>query len=216
MSWRGLLAARRYFAAATLLELVLLVLGRRVGRVLVSTSLITLFFFRDPERRVGSDPELVYASADGIVVGVEETTDEWLGTAEALRITSFLSLHDVHVTRSPVAGKIVEAEERKGGFAPALFTSRSGGNYQRRLAIDRDARRVVVVQVAGMIARKITSWVGLGTRVAAGQRLGLIHFGSRTDVVLAAGEVDVLVKAGDRVRAGISPLARFREGSRGT
>jgi phosphatidylserine decarboxylase len=83
------------------------------------------------------------------------------------------------------------------------------------LAIDGDARRVVLVQVAGMIARKITSWAGLGTRVAAGQRLGLIHFGSRTDVVLAAEEVDVLVKVGDRVMAGVSPLARFREGSRG-
>lgn len=213
MSWRSLVAARRYFTAAILLELVLLLLGRRVGWALTPTTLVTLFFFRDPERPVAADPDRIYASADGVVVGVEEAMDEWLGKAEAVRITTFLSLHNVHVTRSPVAAEIVEAEEVRGGFAPAFFTRRSAGNYQKRLALEGDAGRVVLVQVAGMIARKITSWAGLGTRVAAGQRLGLIHFGSRTDVLVAAAEVEVLVKAGDRVLAGVSPLARFREGA---
>ena len=79
------------------------------------------------------------------------------------------------------------------------------------MAIDGQRGRVVVVQVAGLVARKISSWVSLGEDLAPGQRLGLIHFGSRTDVLLPAGSADVLVSAGDRVRAGQSPLARYRE-----
>lgn len=211
MTWRALREARRYLVGALLAELALVLAGRRPGLVLLGAGTISLLFFRDPERRVAREHDLIYAAADGVVVGVEPAGDPWLGTTEAVRISTFLSFHNVHVNRSPVAGRIAAVEEVRGGFAPALF-GRAGENHRRRLAIDGEAGRVVVVQVAGAIARRIASWVEIGHSVAAGERIGLIHFGSRTDVLLPASRVEVTVTVGERVRGGVSALARYRRG----
>jgi phosphatidylserine decarboxylase len=155
------------------------------------------------------DPAIVYAAADGVVVGIDRSArDPWLPEGEALRIRVFLSLHNVHVNRSPVAGRVAAVEKIRGGFAPALL-ERADANYKNRVVIDGQAGRVVVVQIAGMIARKIACWVQPLETVAAGQRIGLIHFGSRTDVLLAAGSAELFVQLGDRVRAGVTPLARY-------
>ena len=210
MSWRSLREARRYVLMALAAELALLVAGaRRFGRLLGGTALASLFFFRDPDRSAPGQPDLVYATADGVVVGVDRASDPWLGGVESLRVSTFLSLHDVHVTRSPVAGNIVLDEELPGGFAPA-FLRRSESNRRKRLAIDGEGGRVVVVQVAGLVARRITSWVGVGSTVVAGDRLGLIHLGSRTELLLPADEAEPLVTVGQRVRAGVTPVARYR------
>ncbi len=210
MSWRGLREARRYLFLALVAELALLLAGaRRLARLLVGTAIVSLFFFRDPERRAPARADHLYATADGVVVGVDRAAEPWLGDRESLRVSTFLSIFDVHVTRSPVAGKIVQAEELRGGFAPA-FLRRSESNRRRRLAIDGQAGRVVVVQIAGLIARRIASWVGVGSAVAAGDRLGLIHFGSRTEVLVPAEDAEPLVSVGDRVRAGVTPVARYR------
>ena len=96
-----------------------------------------------------------------------------------------------------------------GGFAPALFAG-AGENSRRRMAIDGDAGRVVVIQVAGSLARKISVWVALGERLDVAQRFGMIHLGSRTDVLLPVDSAEVLVSVGQRVRAGVTPLARYR------
>ena len=208
MSWRSLREARRYLLLALGAELAVLAAGgRRLGRLVGGAALATLLFFRDPERRAPDRPDLVYATADGVVVGVDRAPEPWLGR-ESLRVSTFLSLHNVHVTRSPVAGSVSLDEDLPGGFAPALFRH-SEANRRRRLAIDGRRGRVVVVQIAGMLARRITSWVGVGSPVAAGQRLGLIHFGSRTEVLLPAEDAEVLVRVGDRVRAGVTPVARY-------
>lgn len=209
MTWRSLREARRYVLAALVVELVLVLVGRRSGLVLTAVGGACLLFFRDPERPPTPDPSVVYAAADGVVMRIEPAEDRWMPGAAPVRISTFLSLHNVHVTRSPVAGRVADTEGLSGGFAPALL-GRSEENRRERLAIDGAAGRVVVVQIAGLVARRITSWVGVGSSVAAGQRIGLIHFGSRTDVMLPAESVDVLVRAGDRVRAGVSPLARYR------
>lgn len=211
MTWRALREARRYLAGALLAELALLVAGRRPGRVLLGAGAVAAIFFRDPDRRIAREGDLVYAAADGVVVGVEPATDPWMGDGEAVRISTFLSLHNVHVNRSPVAGRVAAAEELSGSFAPALF-GRAGENHRRRLAIDGEAGRVVVVQIAGAIARRIASWVEIGHSVSAGDRIGLIHFGSRTDVLLPASSVDVTVRVGERVRGGVSAVARYRRG----
>jgi phosphatidylserine decarboxylase len=126
------------------------------------------------------------------------------------RISTFLSLHDVHVNRSPVAGRVRRMEEVGEGHAPALL-GRADGNERLRSLIEGQRGPVVVVQKSGAIARRISPWVHLGDHVAAGERLGIIHFGSRTDVVLPVGAADPLVAAGDRVRAGVTPIARYRD-----
>lgn len=208
MSWRCLREARRYVLAAAALELALAPLRRLRGRLLVGVGLACLAFFRDPPRTVGREPDTIYAPADGVVVEVDMATDPWLGAGEAVRIGTFLALYDVHVNRSPVSGRIAAAEETAGGFAPA-FLGRARGNHCKRLAIDDGSRRVVLVQFAGMLARHISSWAWLGDRVEAGQRIALIHLGSRADVLFPAAEARSLVNVGRRVRAGVTPIARY-------
>ena len=209
-SRRTLREARRYLAAALALEAALAPLGILRGRLFAGTAVASLLFFRDPARDVRAAPNTVYAPADGIVVGVDTAAEKWLPGPDALRISIFLALYDVHVSRSPASGRITRAEEIGGGFAPA-FLSRASANYRKRLAIDGDAGRVVLVQVAGMLARRISSWAWFGDRVAAGERIGFIHFGSRTEVLLRQSRAGALVEVGQRVRAGVTPIARYAE-----
>ena len=210
MSRRGLREARRYLLSGMALELALALARRRPrGRVLAAVTAATLFFFRDPERRLSANEDEVYAPADGTVVGVDRVRDPWIPGEEATRVSTFLSLHNVHVTRSPVAGTVMAEESIAGPFRPA-FLPGAEENSRRRLAIEGSAGPVVLVQAAGLVARRIASWVAVGERLAAGQRLGLIHLGSRTDVLLPDGRADTLVWPGQRVRAGETPIARYR------
>jgi phosphatidylserine decarboxylase len=205
-SWRE---ARRYVLAAGGLGVVLLLARRRSGWFAIGAAGLFALFFRDPERRLKPDPCVIYAAADGVVTGIEASVhDQWMPDERAIRITTFLGLQNVHVNRSPVTGEVTEVNSVRGGFAPALF-ARSEDNTRTRLAIDGEAGRVVVVQVAGLLARRISGWVERGEHVAAGQRIGMIHFGSRTDVLLPVGSAEVLVRPGTRVRAGTTPLARY-------
>lgn len=206
MTWRALREARRYVAWAAIGDLAVALTGRRAGWMSAGTALASLLFFRDPERTLEPDEDTVYATADGVIVGVDETTDPWMEDT-ALRVSTFLSIHNVHVIRSPATGRIAADEEIAGGYAPA-FLGRSGQNLRKRMAIEGSAGRVVVVQIAGMLARKITSWTDLGAGVTAGQRVGLIHLGSRTEVLLPRERFEPLVRPGQRVRAGVTPIAR--------
>ena len=208
MTWRSLREARRYVFLALIAELLLLPTGRWRGRLLAGTSLVCLAFFRDPHRELEPEDDVVYAPADGVVVGVDTTAEKWLGGQDALRISTFLALHDVHVNRSPAAGEIVEAESIGGGYAPA-FLRRAERNHRKRLAIDDGRRRVVVVQTAGMLARKISSWAWVGDKVAPGERIAVIHFGSRAEVLVPARQAEPLTRVGQRVRAGMTPIARY-------
>jgi phosphatidylserine decarboxylase len=206
-SWRE---ALRYVLPSGAVAAVLLVSDRRIGWLALAATGLFALFFRDPERRLDADPAVVYAAADGVVTAIEEPVlDEWIPDLRGLRITTFLGLHNVHVNRSPVAGEVTQVQAVRGGFSPALF-ARSTTNSRRRLAVDGPAGRVVVIQIAGLLARKISCWVQAGERVAAGQRIGMIHLGSRTDVLLPEGSVNVLARPGQRVRAGLTPLARYR------
>lgn len=208
MSLRSLREARRYVLAAAATEATLAPLRILKGRLLLVVSLACLVFFRDPARPLALEPDVVYAPADGTVTGVETVSDHWLPGGEALRISTFLAIYDVHVNRSPVPGRIAAAQETPGAFAPA-FLERAHGNHSKRLAIEDGSRRVVLVQFAGMLARRISSWVWLGDRVDAGQRIALIHLGSRADVLVPAAEAHPLVCVGQRVRAGVTPIARY-------
>ena len=209
MSWRALREARRYLAWAATGDLLVALSGRRAGWMSGATALASLLFFRDPERALEPEDDTVYASADGVIVGIDEATDPWMDDP-ALRVSTFLSLHNVHVIRSPATGRVAADEEVGGGYAPA-FLGRSAQNLRKRIAIDGSSGRVVVVQIAGMLARKITSWTDLGAGVTAGQRVGLIHLGSRTEVLLPRDRFEPLVRPGQRVRAGVTPIARTLE-----
>ena len=166
-------------------------------------------FFRDPRRVTPPDDGCIYAAADGTVLAVDEVDEPWFLGGRALRIATFLSLLDVHVNRMPVAGRLVRVRHIDGGYAPAMNRRGAEQNERQLLAIDGARGPLVVVQVAGLLARCIRLWVAPDTPLRAGQKIGMIKFGSRTDVIVPLGTARALVARGDRVRAGITPLARY-------
>lgn len=170
-------------------------------------------FFRDPVRAVRPDPALVYAAADGRVLSVERLRDAALGPGEWWRIATFLSLADVHVNRSPVAGQVVAVFDRAGGFANAAFPE-AEANASRFTLIEGPGGTCAVAQRVGLLARRIVQWAPPGTLVAQGDRIGAICFGSRTDVYLPVDAGEPCVAPGARVRAGLSVLARYTGGGR--
>ncbi|MCO8275788.1 phosphatidylserine decarboxylase [Actinoplanes sp. TRM 88003] len=165
-------------------------------------------FFRDPERELPDDPAAVVAASDGRVLSVERMTDERFGPGEFLRIAVFLSVLDVHVNRVPVAGRVTDYFVEEGGYANAM-TAAAEHNVAAYTVLDTDRGPVVVAQRTGLIARRIVQRVPVGTLVARGERMGLIRFGSRTDVYLPADRAEALVSVNDKVLGGTSVIARW-------
>ena len=158
------------------------------------------FFFRDPHRSVPVTAGAILAPADGRVTDVRSALDDpFVGAAQAVSI--FLSPLDVHVNRSPLAGLVIGVEYRPGAKLAAYRPEASEQNERTTISIQGETARVVVRQIAGVLARRIVCRVRPGDKLLSGERFGLIKFGSRTDLIVPAA-VHLLVKAGDRVRGG--------------
>jgi phosphatidylserine decarboxylase len=170
-------------------------------------ALACLGFFRDPERTPPTGIGLVLAPADGRVMRVDEVHDPWVG--EAVRASIFLSPLDVHVNRSPVAGLVESVEQVRGRFMAAYKDEASELNERCTIALQGDGARVSVKQIAGVLARRIVCRVERGNKLAAGERFGLIRFGSRTDLVVPRSAA-MRVKVGDRVRGGETVMGVLR------
>jgi phosphatidylserine decarboxylase len=166
-----------------------------------------LGFFRDPERTPPDAPGAVLAPADGRVTAVVEVEDPWVGPA--VRLSVFLSPLDVHVNRAPVAALVESVERRPGRFLAAYRAEASERNERCRLALRGEAAPVAVVQIAGVLARRIVCRVRPGDKLERGERFGLIRFGSRTDLVVPRG-TEVRVAVGERVRGGESIMGVLR------
>jgi phosphatidylserine decarboxylase len=158
------------------------------------------FFFRDPERTAPAEAGAIVAPADGRVVDVRTGVDDpFVGVAQAVSI--FLSPLDVHINRSPLAGLVVDVTYRPGAKLAAYRREASEQNERTTIAIQGEGARVVVRQIAGVLARRIVCRVKPGDKLDTGERFGLIKFGSRTDLIVPAS-VRLRVKPGDRVRGG--------------
>jgi phosphatidylserine decarboxylase len=166
-------------------------------------------FFRDPQRDTPEDPKAIVAASDGKVLSVERLRDERFGDGEFLRIAVFLSVLDVHVNRSPVAGRVVEHFVEDGGYAAAMKAA-AEHNVAAYTVLDTTYGRVVVAQRTGLIARRIVQRAPIGSLLARGERFGLIRFGSRTDVYLPADRAIPEVAPADRVVGGVTAIARWR------
>lgn len=179
------------------------------GVLLVLITLGLAGFFRDPERIVPHGENLVLSPADGKVVSIAPATESELFQGAATRISIFLSPLDVHINRMPVAGKIDDVNYKRGSFLAAYKTEASERNEQNALKIMSGGGHTVgVVQIAGVLARRIICRVRQGQSLGCGERFGLIMFGSRTDTYLPAG-CSVEVVEGQRVKGGETILGRF-------
>jgi len=177
------------------------------GGVLLALGLFTAYFFRDPGRPVPADPRLVLSPADGkVIVAGPAPAGNPLGEG-ATQVSVFLSIFDVHINRSPVGGRISRVEYHEGEFLPAFQDKASLANEQNSVTIDGGdaSRNVAFKQIAGLIARRIVFKKKVGDTVAAGERVGMIKFGSRVDVFLPR-DTRLRVHKGDRVVAGVSAL----------
>ena len=191
---------REALPLAALLAVVAVVAGWFYPWLAVLPTLLlafTLWFFRDPERKAPDDPGALISPADGRVIRVD-----------AERISIFLNVFNVHVCRTPIAGRVASVVHTKGRFLAAFKDEASEQNERAALEVDGGAHRVRFTMVAGLIARRILTWVAEGRSLEAGERIGLIRFGSRVDVDLPAGTTPG-VAVGDRVVAGESVIARL-------
>ena len=162
-----------------------------------------LWFFRDPNRRIPATPGAIVSPADGVV-----TEAEWVETTvgSKLRISIFLNVFDVHVNRSPITGTVSLVEYREGGFMNAMKPESGLSNEQTMIQIQGDGYEVSLKQIAGLLARRIVCNLTEGQKVQRGDRIGMIKFGSRCDVLLPA-EATLSVKTGARVKGGSTVLA---------
>jgi len=156
-----------------------------------------LWFFRDPERSVAAPPGSVLSPADGRIIRVEDA-----------RISVFLNVFNVHVCRSPVAGRVRSVVSTPGRFLAAFKDEASEHNERTTIELEGPGYRVDLVLVAGLIARRIVPWVTEGRNVESGERVGIIRFGSRVDLRLPPGSRPT-VQIGDRVRGGLTVIARL-------
>jgi phosphatidylserine decarboxylase len=167
------------------------------------------YFFRDPEREIPGGPETIVSPADGKVVLVDEVQENDFLKSPARRVAIFMNVFDVHVNRFPMAGVVREVMHRPGEYKAAFRQDAAMRNEQQAVVLETDSgRQVLVVQIAGLLARRIIPFVKPGQQLARGERFGMICFGSRVDVYLPR-EADIQVKVGDRVKAGSSIIGRW-------
>ncbi len=176
----------------------------------VGLALFMMFFFRNPSRNVPYNDSLLISPADGTVMSVTEFYDEEYLDAPASKVTIFLSVFDVHVNRSPMNGEIKYQRYTCGGFRPAYKQAASFENERHAIGIENEKIKVLVIQIAGLLARRIVSWVTLGHELEQGERYGMIKFGSSTELVMPSN-VKVVVKKGDKVKGGVTVIGRIED-----
>jgi len=171
-------------------------------------TLFITYFFRNPKRIVPNDPTLILSPADGKVISVEEIFEDQFFHSVAIKITIFLSVFDVHINRSPAEGKIIFQQYICGRFKPAYKKSASFQNERHTIGLETSTIKILVTQIAGILARRIISWVALGDQLEQGQRYGMIKFGSCTEIIVPIN-VDILVIAGEHVKGGKTIIGKI-------
>jgi len=179
---------------------------RFLGILILGLACLVGYFFRDPDRKITTDPLAIVSPADGKIVRIDPAAD---GTT---RISIFLSVLNVHINRAPVEGIIEKITYSPGRFRAAFRDDASLENEKNILVIGNSRCRIQFNQIAGVLARRVVCWKHEGETVAKGERIGLIKFGSRVDVFLPAG-VDILVTLGSAIKGGSSIIGRVNHAS---
>ena len=183
--------------------------------VLAIILIFVLSFFRDPYRQIPEDKTLLLSPADGTIADIEVIDEKEVIAAKTLRVGIFLSVFNVHINRSPCDVKIEKIRHKKGGFKDARDPSAGTFNESNDLFLVRKNApfdKLIVRQISGAIARRIVCKAKQGGELAGGEQFGMIKFGSRTELYLPAGQgVKCLVKLGDKVKAGLTPLVKYEK-----
>jgi phosphatidylserine decarboxylase len=199
-----------FIAVAAIAALIAFAVGLTgIGILFFLVTLFILWFFRNPERRAPEDPRQVVSPADGKVIRIEEISDIDFAGNNVRKISIFMNIFNVHVNRIPYPGQIVSMVYRKGSFLSADLDKASEVNERNTVMIRTDAGEIIkLVQIAGLIARRIVWWIREGVTVSKGERFGLIRFGSRVEVFLPL-QAKILVQVGEKVRAGETPIGEM-------
>ena len=207
---KALYEARWILAVLAVCWLATLLLFPLLSFLFALLLLFTLYFFRDPHRVPPADPTLAVAPADGLVVDIVELDETEYLNQRVKRVGIFLSVLDVHINRSPIKGEVLHSQGKVGRFLDARNPASSQLNARRTWVIAGPTTTVIVRQITGAIARRICPWHQVGDNLERGQRFGLIRFGSRTEVDFPM-DAEILVKLGDKVRGGETPVARLSQ-----
>lgn len=171
-------------------------------------SLFCALFYRDPDREVPLDPTKIVSPADGRIVGIHPVSDDYVGK-DALRISIFLNLLNVHVNRVPCSGSVVNSRYKPGRFLPAFDPRTPEDNEQTIIDIQNNRFKLRLIQIAGVISRRIVNNLRPGDSAVIGSRFGLIKFGSRVDVIVPA-EMELRIRLKQKVKAGKTILGGWR------
>jgi len=177
--------------------------------VLAIITLFLVYFYRNPVRHIPQEPGLILSSADGRVIGVEEIENEYIG-GRGKKVSIFMSVMDPHLNRIPVDGRLEYVKYIPGKFFKAFLDKASEENEHTEIGLKFASGRLIFKQIAGILARRIDCDVQPDQEVKVGEIYGLIHFGSRAELYLPEN-VEVLVKNGERVKAGISVIGRIKD-----
>lgn len=197
-------------AAVILTLIVFYFFGVSVAIIPGVLAVFFIYFFRNPSRSMPYDPNILYSPADGTVMAVEDIFDDEYLNEPATKVTVFLSVFNVHVNRSPIDGEIKYQRYTCGQFVPAYKKSASFENERHAIGLDNGRMRILVTQVAGLLARRIVSWVTLGHQMKQGECYGMIKFGSSTELVVPKN-VEITVKKGDTVVGGVTVMGRIKQ-----
>ena len=188
-----------YILVFLILSIVFYALFWPIGIVFSAFLLFTIFFFRDPERTIPQEPNIILSPADGKVMSVEEIEEDKFLKSRARKVSIFLSLFDVHINRVPFSGTVKYKKYIKGKFVPAYKKEAPLINERNEVGIDCGNIKILVTQIAGIVARRIICNINNNEKVSLGDRFGMIKFGSCTEIVFPAN-VELKVKVGDKVK----------------
>lgn len=168
-------------------------------------TLFVIFFFRNPNRKISEDSKKLLSPADGVVMEVKEIYESEFLKQDAIKVSIFLSLFNVHSNKSPINGEVAYTNYRPGKYLPAFKSHASDINEKNTIGIKGENIKVLVSQITGFVARRIVCWVKPGDKVYQGKNYGLIKFGSCTEIIFPKN-VNVLVKPKDKLKGGISVI----------
>lgn len=191
-----------------LITIILFIFRPILSLIGIFLIIFAIYFFRDPKREITYEESVILAPADGIITNINEIEENKFIKQRATCISIFMSPMDVHINRSPISGTVEYIEYKKGKFIPATRAESHEVNEKNYIGIKNEEMKVLVVQIAGIMARRIVNWSNKNQFLQKGEKIGMIKFSSGTQIYIPKN-IEVTVKKGDKVASGITVIGRY-------